>query len=269
MSVDQYSRQSFLGKHAEALICTCVVGVVGLGGGGSHITQQLAHTGFLHYVLYDSDVVEELNLNRLIGATKADAAAKTPKIEVARRMILGLQPEASIEAYQSRWQDHSYPLRGCDVIFGCVDGLAERRELEACARRYLIPYIDIGIDVHQVGTESPVMAGQVILSMPGRPCLTCLGLLTEDELSKETAQYGSAGPRPQVVWANGVLASTAVGVAVDLLTDWTRGLRHPVYLCYYGNQAILQPHIRLEYFGTDVCLHYPPGQVGDPLFKAL
>lgn len=53
MSADRYSRQSFLGKHAETLIRTCVVGVVGLGGGGSHITQQLVHIGFLHYVLYE------------------------------------------------------------------------------------------------------------------------------------------------------------------------------------------------------------------------
>ena len=247
----------------------CVVGVVGLGGGGSHITQQLAHAGFCHYVLYDNDTVEESNLNRLIGGTKADAASKTPKIEVARRMIYGLQPEASIEAYQSRWQDHPCPLRGCDVIFGCVDGLAERRELEACARRYLIPYIDIGLDVYQASNEPPVMAGQVILSMPGGPCLICLGFLAEDELSKEAAQYGAAGPRPQVVWANGVLASTALGIVVDLLTDWTKSLRNPVYLCYYGNQAVLHSHIRLKYLDRDGCSHYPVEQVGDPYFKAL
>lgn len=248
---------------------SCVVGVVGLGGGGSHIIQHLAHAGFRHYVLYDNDIVEESNLNRLIGGTRADAASKTPKIEVARRMIYGLEPGASIEAYQSRWQDQPYSLRGCDVIFGCVDGLAERRELEACARRYLISYIDIGVDVHQAGNESPVMAGQVILSMPGGPCLMCLGFLSGDDLSKEAAQYGSAGPRPQVVWANGVLASTAVGIVIDLLTGWTKALNNPVYLCYYGNQAILQPHIRLDYLDAGECTHYPLEQVGDPVFKAL
>jgi tRNA A37 threonylcarbamoyladenosine dehydratase len=41
MSVDRYSRQSFLGPDAEARIPRCTVGVVGLGGGGSHIVQQL------------------------------------------------------------------------------------------------------------------------------------------------------------------------------------------------------------------------------------
>jgi hypothetical protein len=36
----------------------------------------------------------------------------------------------------------------------------------------------------------------------------------------EAEKYGAAGSRPQVVWPNGVLASTAVGLAVQLLTPW-------------------------------------------------
>ena len=46
MSVDRYSRQSFLGPDSEALISRCTIGVPGLGGGGSHVIQQLAHVGF-------------------------------------------------------------------------------------------------------------------------------------------------------------------------------------------------------------------------------
>lgn len=269
MTDDRYSRQSFLGEHAEKGIGTCIVGIVGLGGGGSHIVQQLAHIGFVRYILYDADVVKEHNLNRLIGATQADANMKLPKIDVARRIVLGLHPHASIEAYQARWQDHPQPLRGCDLIFGCVDGLAERRELEACARRYLIPYIDIGMDVHQAEAEPPSMAGQIILSMPGGPCLACLGFLSEIDLAREAALYGAAGPRPQVVWANGVLASTAVGLAVDLLTDWTKTRRIPVYLSYYGNVGTIQPHIQLQYLESGQCPHYPLEQVGDPRYIAL
>ena len=50
MSADRYSRQSFLGPGSEARIARCTVGVAGLGGGGSHIVQQLAHIGFKRYV---------------------------------------------------------------------------------------------------------------------------------------------------------------------------------------------------------------------------
>jgi hypothetical protein len=97
---------------------------------------------------------------------------------------------------KSRWQDTPERLRARDIIFGCVDSYAERRDIEIATRRYLIPYVDIGLDVHQTGDEPPRMAGQVILSMPGELCMSCLGFLTETKLAREAEQYGAAGVRP-------------------------------------------------------------------------
>src|SRR5262249_54509540 len=68
---DRFSRQSFLGEHSQSAIERGVIGVVGLGGGGGHVVQQLAHVGFLNYRLYDGDGVDESNLNRLVIATEA------------------------------------------------------------------------------------------------------------------------------------------------------------------------------------------------------
>jgi molybdopterin/thiamine biosynthesis adenylyltransferase len=264
MTGERYSRQSFLGHQAQGIIGTCVVGVVGLGGGGSHIVQQLAHLGFQNYLLFDPDVVEESNLNRLIGGTVGDAKNRQLKIEVARRLILGLQPGADIEAYSRRWQDEAEALRRCDLIFGCVDGFRERLELEISSRRYLIPFIDIGLDVNQVGDEAPVMAGQVILSMPGAPCMQCMKFITDDNLSEEGRRYGDAGSHPQVVWANGVLASTAVGICTDLLTDWTKAFKAPIYLLYTSNDGYIRPHLYLD-FTNQNCTHYPIDQLGNPI----
>lgn len=266
MSGERYSRQSFLGQDADQRFAACVVGVVGLGGGGSHIVQQLAHLGFQHYVLYDPDRIESSNLNRLVGGTEEDVRMQRAKVEIAERMIRGLQHRAQIEANASKWQDNPLPLRRCELIFGCVDGFNERRELETIARRFLIPYIDLGLDVHPGDDEPPVLAGQVALSMPGGHCLTCLGILTEDALAEEVARYGAAGERPQVVWANGVLASLAVGIAVDLLTDWTHYLRGPVFLVYQGNEGTVQPSKRLRYVPKEGCPHFSADQVGDVIF---
>jgi hypothetical protein len=265
----RYSRQSFLGDHSQAMIETCIVGVVGLGGGGSHIVQQLAHLGFQHYVLYDPDCVEDTNLNRLVGATEADVALRRPKIDIARRLIHGLQLSAKVQAYAERWQENPLPLRNCDVVFGCIDGFAERQQLEASARRYLIPYVDIGLDIHKRDDGPPIMAGQVILSMPGEPCFTCTGFLNESNLAREAARYGEAGIRPQVIWANGVLASTAVGVAVDLLTGWSGTTPGSVYLQYTGNDGIIKPHVRLGFLPGQACPHYPLTQAGDPVFRPV
>jgi hypothetical protein len=269
MRSERYSRQSFLGADAEERIARCVVGVVGLGGGGSYIVQQLAHIGFKRYVLFDGQSVEDSNLNRLVGASAVDVAAGTSKLHIAKMMILGIQPDAEIRGHAGRWQEKPELLRSCHIVFGCVDSYAERDELERCTRRYLMDYIDIGMDVRRGEDCLAVIGGQVILSTPGGPCMRCLGFLTDKKLSTEAAQYGNAGGRPQVVWSNGVLASTAVGIAVGLITDWARLAWEPVYLGYDGNRSILEPHRRLKGLGSGPCPHYSGDEVGEPVFMHL
>jgi hypothetical protein len=264
---DRFSRQGFLGEAGQATIERTRVGICGHGGGGSHIDQQLAHIGFRDFVLFDGDFADDPNLNRTVTLVEADVAAGTLKAEAARRRILEIRSSARVEVHPCRWQDRAEALRSCDIVFGCVDGFDERRQLEACCRRFLIPLIDIGMDVHPVKDQPPAMTGQVILSMPGYPCMFCMNFLNEQSLAQEANRYGAAGPRPQVVWPNGVLASTAVGIAVDLLTDWTQSLRGPVFLSYRGNVGTVQPDNRLRY-APAVCPHYPLTELGEPTFKA-
>lgn len=267
MTAERFARQSFLGADAEALIARVTIAVPGLGGGGSHIIQQLAHIGFQRYVLYDADVVEESNLNRLVGAEARDAIAKTPKLHIAKMKILSLQPNAIIRGYACKWQDKPEPLRASQIVIGAVDSCRGRRELEIACRRYLMHYIDIGMDVH--GDDPPVIGGQVILSSPGGPCMTCMGFLTEEKLAAEAARYGNAGGRPQVVWPNGVLASTAVGIAVDLVTGWTRKHRTHAYLSYDGNEGTLAPSKTLINIEKRACTHFAKGDLGDPVLVQL
>ncbi len=263
----RFSRQSFLGEESQDQIAACTVGVIGLGGGGSHVVQQLAHIGFQNFVIYDDDIVEDSNLNRLIGGRSVDARAETPKLHLAKMMILGLQPQAEIRAYPAKWQAHPEPLRECDIIFGCVDGYKQRQEIEVLCRRYLVHYIDIGMDVH--GEAQPVVAGQVILSSPGGACMHCMGFLNEARLAVEAGKYGNAGIRPQVVWPNGVLASIAVGIAVDLVTGWTNGQKTHAYLVYDGNQNTVRESVTLRNIERVRCIHFPAEAVGEPVVAEL
>lgn len=265
MYKDRYDRQSFLGDGSQAKIEACTVGIIGLGGGGSHVAQQLAHVGFRNFVLYDPDLPEESNLNRLVGATVKDVRKQVPKVDISKRVIRGLQPKAKVQPIKNRWQADPLPLKTCDIIFGCIDGYKGRQELEAFSRRLLIPYIDIGIDVVKIDPQPPVLSGQIIASIPGGPCMWCLGFLTETKLAVEAKKYGDAGHNPQVVWANGVVASTAVGVAVDLLTGWTGVSHDTIYLSYEGNSGQVLPHKRLA-LAKGACCHFPPDQVGEPRF---
>jgi hypothetical protein len=263
---ERYRRQSFLGADSDEIFESCIAAIVGLGGGGSHLAQQLAHIGLGNFLLIDPDAVEESNLNRLVGATATDAQQNTLKTLVAKRVIEAVNPSTRVQAESKKWQECHEMLRGCDVIFGCVDTYRDRYELEIIARRYLIPYIDIGMDVHAIGTEFSV-SGQVILSMPGELCMRCLGFLRDDLLAKEAENYGVAGERPQVVWANGVLASLAVGVLTQLITPWHSAHVPIFYLEYDANTQTVVRSNRLNHMTGTKCGHFSDlSDLGDPFW---
>ena len=265
----RYNRQTFLGPYAQEKLETVRLGVVGVGGGGSHVVQQTLHLGFRNVVAFDVDIVEDTNLNRLVGATLADATRGTQKVAVGRRLADALLKQHAYVGHAGSWEEHADLLARCDIVIGCVDTFAARRDLEAACRRALVPYIDIGMDVHQVDpSEPPRMGGQVIVSMPGGPCMHCLGYLNDEKLAREAADYGDVGGRPQVVFANGVLASTAVGLAVDLATGWS-GAQSTVFLSYDGNRSTLTPDPRLKYLADEACSHYPLPQAGPPRWTTV
>ena len=260
-------RQSFLGEKSDLVLRRSRVGIVGLGGGGSHIAQQLGHLGVGEFVLIDPDIVEDTNLNRLVGATQQDVADRSNKVSVAARVIAGVNPSAQIWTGTSQWQMCAAALRSCDVIFGCVDSISEREQLEVAARRYLIPYLDLGMDVHWVG-DGFVVGGQVALSMPEGPCLRCMGIVDDRRLALEAQLYGAAGGRPQVVWPNGVLASLAVGLFVQLVTPWGKMRDLPILVEYDGNAQTVLPSNKLPYLKGRECTHFAGlASRGDPFWK--
>lgn len=259
--------QSFLGPDSDAVLAAATIGIVGLGGGGSHVSQQSAHLGIGRFVPVDHDIIEWRNLNRLVGATANDVRRELPKVKIAERSIRGVNPDAVVTPRQCRWQEATNDLLGCDVIVGCVDLFREREELERFARRHLIPYIDLGMDVHVVDGRHCI-GGQVVLSAPGGVCLRCLGIITDRRLTLEAQHYGSAGSKPQVVWTNGVLASIAVGLIAQLFTPWHDD--HVISGCYEfdGNRNRVETS-RMDCLKDVKCSHYRDTELGDAFFNRL
>ena len=268
--MSRFDRQSFLGADSESKLDAATLGLVGLGGGGSHIVQQTGHLGIGGYVVVDPDHITDTNTNRLIGGTLADLETETTpamsKVAIAERLIRGLKEKPRIIPICDSWHNATHELKRCNIIVGAVDSFKEREQLERFARRHLIPYIDIGMDVHELNNKKFLIAGQVILSMPGKPCLRCCGLITDERLTQEAKRYGAAGSRPQVVWSNGALASTAVGLVTQLLTPWFNAAPDFVYLDYDGNRGTLVPNARMALLRDKPCPHHPPEETGDPLF---
>lgn len=260
----QLTSQSFLGPDSDPIFAGVVAGIVGLSGGGSHVVQQLAHLGVGSFVVVDDDIVEHKNLNRLVGGTLDDVKARRAKTEIAERVIKSVNPNARVAPCRMKWQHAIDALGRSDIIFGCVDSYRERNELERFAHRFLIPYIDVGMDVHQMAGGFSI-SGQTILSAPGGRCLWCLGVLTEDRIAREAEHYGKAGSRPQVVWPNGVLASIAVGLFVQLLSPWHQAPQISACSEFDGNQHRVETS-RLDHAGTVCCKHFLDTELGDAFF---
>lgn len=97
----------------------------------------------------DFDAVESVNLDRMIGATRLDAALGRAKVDVAERLMTSA---ATAENFTPVKHETSVSdpvgLRSAldyDVIFSCVDRPWPRAVLNLIAYSDLVPVIDGGI----------------------------------------------------------------------------------------------------------------------------
>jgi molybdopterin/thiamine biosynthesis adenylyltransferase len=233
------------GEEAQRRLQDVRVGVVGCGGTGAVVVQMLAHLGVQHLVLVDQDVVELTNLNRLVGATRADARRSRLKVHVARRTVRRVNPKARVRALPLSLDDPKAvnALKGVDLLFGCTDNHGSRLLLNQLAVQYLIPYLDLGAGL-AVGSDERLAAagGQVRLVRPGSFCLACVDgidraraaqdLMSTPARQRQVARGYAQGvdvPTPGVLFLNAEVASLALAEFVNL---WT-GYRTPTPLLYY------------------------------------
>ena len=180
-------RQSFLGANSEQRLAEMTVGLVGLGGGNSTSPSSSRTPASAHFVLADADYISLTNLNRLIGGTWWHVLKRTAKVAIMKRMILAINPKARVEIHRKQWQLAGDALKRCEIIVGGLDNVRGKDELDAFCRRFLIPYVDQGMDVHKLdGGHGHLVAGQVVLSEPGSPCLRCMGIVTDAALAEES-----------------------------------------------------------------------------------
>ncbi len=213
------------GEEGQTRLAKLVVGVIGAGGTGSLTVQQLARLGVGHIVVVDDDFVEITNVPRIVGATVDDAAGGVNKTAVAQRHAEGLPAPVHIESVPGNVRNPlvSRELRRCDVVFSCVDRHYPRAILNQFAQQYLIPVIDMGIQVQADGSGRIQGAGgRVAVLRPGGWCLWCTGDLSAEELRREglpaeqkaeEQKRGYVGPdipAPAVISLNAVVSSLAV-----------------------------------------------------------
>lgn len=242
-----------IGSVADARLAAASVAVIGLCGGGSHACQQLAHQGFGRIVPIDDELVEDVNLGRMVGATPADVD-RVRKTEVMRRLINAIDPEIRVEAVCARFPEASTvaALKSVGLVISCVDSFLVREQINTFCRRHHLPLIDIGMNIRTHAERLESANGQVIVVLPDSECLRCTPLLSDAVLERERRERPPGYDRnpyaagdPQVVSMNGVLASEACNHALDLITGYSNGARGAGWWGYDGRLGeVTRYHLR-------------------------
>lgn len=226
------------GAMGQATLSGMTIGIVGLGGIGSIVAEQLAHLGVGQFVLLDPDVLEETNLNRVVGAVREELG--TPKAILAEKLIRRINPDAKVRAIRGdimRARDPS-ELLDVEFLFGCTDSHGSRTVLNQIAYQYMIPTIDLGVVVQARRGHIQAIAGRVQMLAPGLACLVCSNLLDSEEVRRDflTAEArkgdpyipGVAEPQPAVISLNGTVASFGVTMMLSAVVGIPLLARHQI-----------------------------------------
>jgi molybdopterin/thiamine biosynthesis adenylyltransferase len=236
-----------IGPESDEKLGAAVVAIVGVSGGGSHVFQQLTHQGVGTLIPIDDQVLDETNLGRHVGAQAADID-QTLKTAIAKRLAAGVDPLIRVSEVNEQFPSARTiaAMKGADVVVACLDRFDAREAVNAFCRRHLIPLVDIGMSITSTSERLAKADGQVIVSLPGEPCLRCFFLtdaLLEWEREHRPPGYDQnpdAAGDPQVVSMNGVLASEACNCVLDLITGYSGGERGARQWQYGGRSGQLE-----------------------------
>jgi hypothetical protein len=215
---------ALFGTKGQARLRDQVVAVVGIGGLGTRIVQEVALLGVGAMILIDHEDFEESNRNRYVGVTSTDPPEGLRKVDIGARLARSIDAAIKCDVI-----DHRFPtdeafraLRVASWVFGCLDNDGARLILNEFCSAYAKPYIDVATDV--TPGQNVRYGGRVVVNVNGEGCLVCMGEIDENQAGTELAHpdedadrqaiYGVdqavlGGAGPSVAPLNGVVACLA------------------------------------------------------------
>ncbi|MET2831170.1 ThiF family adenylyltransferase [Mesorhizobium shangrilense] len=162
------------GPNIQSVLGELHVAIVGAGGTGSAIAEQLVRLGVRHFLLLDNDVLSSSNVTRVYGSTPSHVGLS--KIEVLRAHLMRIAPDLDCSTVQGMVTVKSVAgtLRGVDLVFGCTDDNAGRLVLSRLTTYFLTPVIDVGVLLSSDGSGTLTgIDGRITTLAPGAGCLVC------------------------------------------------------------------------------------------------
>jgi molybdopterin/thiamine biosynthesis adenylyltransferase len=242
MSVDPviFDRQvRAFGPEMQRLLKSFHFGIVGTGGTGSAVAEQLVRLGIGRLSLFEGQTLEASNVTRVYGSRIADVGL--PKIEIIQRLAkeVGFGTEIRLLPGLITNRTIAEPLRDCEVIFGCTDDEWGRSILCRVAIDYYVPVIDMGVKIDSINGAIASVQGRVTTLLPGSACLFCRGRICAEgvraqviesfnpkqaeELRRQQYAPELVDNAPAVIAFTTAVASTAIGEFLHRLTGFMGG----------------------------------------------
>lgn len=238
---------SLMGEHSALRLREARVGIVGNSGTGTPVGNTLARAGVGAFVVVDPERVAPSNHERTVTTFHGDFVGEAMpfKAELMKRMILEINPTAEVSAFVGNALHDNVldELLRCDVILGCTDTVHGRVLLSDLAKHFLLPSIDVAVDMDGQGGNLTSQLVQLTRYSPDSPCVFCYDvvdasdmaaeLMTDQERQMRQAEASDAidrGQNPDQYWRKerqihtvGYLTSTAGSVAAGYAIGWMTG----------------------------------------------
>jgi hypothetical protein len=218
------------GPDIQKLLARLHVGVVGAGGTGSAVIEQLTRLGIGQLSVFDGDEFAVSNVNRVYGSSGKDGGH--PKAAIQQEHVSRIGVGTTINAYPSHIDSESVAkrLRCCDLVFGCTDNQSSRAILVRLALFYLIPVLDLGVRIEAPEQIIRDVVGRVTILVPGEACLFCRGRISaegirqEGLLPEERDQQNRDGYIPQLASRAPAVITFTTAVAAQAVTEFLHRL---------------------------------------------
>ena len=117
------------------------VAVIGCGGLGGYVVEELARLGVGTIVVIDPDVFEEHNLNRQLYSSPANLG--TAKVKAAVERINQINPAVTLVPIQAAFspENGAELLAGCGIAVDALDSIQVRLELAEVCSALNIPLV--------------------------------------------------------------------------------------------------------------------------------
>jgi molybdopterin/thiamine biosynthesis adenylyltransferase len=222
------------GGDVQRSISDLRIAVVGCGGTGSSVAEQLVRLGARRIDLYDPDQLTASNVTRVYGSTLRQV--DDYKVDVVAANLLRIAPDLVLTRSTLAITDElaARRLADADVVFGCTDDNAGRLILSRIPTFLLTLVIDCGVLLSSgENGELTGIDGRVTLIRPGAACLICRGRIdlqraaaermsAEEHEARVREGYAPAlaGVEPAVVTYTTIVAATAVSELIEKLVGY-------------------------------------------------